>query len=209
MSAAKKSSTASKCGLAVLAAVTLYGCRGQPSPQPPVHLNLNMDFQSNFQPQEENSFFADKRAMRMPVAGTVARGSLREDDHFNTGKSGENFVTTLPMPLSIELLKRGQDRYNIFCTPCHSRTGLGNGLVVQRGFIPAPNFHDDRIVTMPVGQYFDVISNGVRSMPAYGHAIPTDDRWAIAAYMRALQLSRHARIDDVPQDVAASKGWTK
>lgn len=186
----------------------LSACRGRPSEQPPIHLNQNMDFTTNFQPQEANYFFKDKRSMRPLVPGVVARGSLHEDDAFSKGRQGEEFVTALPMPLTMELMSRGQERYNIFCTPCHGRTGQGNGIVVSRGMIPPPNFFaDERVLTMPIGQYFDVITNGARTMPAYGRAIPPEDRWAIAAYVRALQQSRNARLEDVPPDVASSKGW--
>lgn len=183
-------------------------CRGTISHEPPVHLQQNMHFQTSFKPQEENDFFDDRRAMRPEVADTVARGSLQDDDKYYKGMVGEDYVKEIPAPLTMQLVQRGQNRFNIYCTPCHSKTAMGNGTVVQRGMVPPPNLvQDDRVLHMPVGYYFNVISHGVRSMPPYGHAIPIDDRWAIVSYLRALQLSHNARIEDVPPDVAASKGW--
>ncbi len=195
-------------GSVLLALALTSGCRGQVSEEPPVHLNLNMDFQSNYKPQKENAFFEDGRAMRPLVPGTIPRGFLREDDQKFKGKVGNNFVETLPVSLTLDLVKRGQDRFKIYCTPCHGGTGKGDGMIVKRGMLQPPNFHDDRIVKMPVGEIFSAITNGVRgNMPAYDYAIPVNDRWAIVSYVRALQLSQRASLDMVPGDIVESKGW--
>ena len=195
------------CGSAGLA---LVGCQEQPSEDPPIHLNLNMDFQTNYKPQEEDPFFADGRAMRPQVPGTVARGTTKENTELHFGKTGDQWVPRNPVRVTQAVVERGHERFNIYCAPCHGRTGIGNGLVVKHGMLPPPNFHDDRIVTMPEGQIYDAILNGVRgNMPSYAYAIPVEDRWAIVAYVRALQLSRRASLDLVPADIATSKGWTR
>lgn len=196
--------------LMLLLGSALAGCQGQTKVDPPVHLNLNMDFQTNFRgPQRENKFFNDGRSVRPIDPNTVSRGNLNDDEIYFAGKEGENFITRSPVPVTRELVERGRERYNIYCTPCHARTGAGDGRVVKRGLIPPPNFHDDRIVTMPAGQIFETITHGVRNMPAYGYAIPPQDRWAIVSYVRALQISHRASLDQVPADVAGSKGWKK
>jgi mono/diheme cytochrome c family protein len=151
-----------------------------------------MEFQPRFNAYEGNTFFADGRNMRTPPAGTVARGLLKDDDAFYRGGDSANPVQVSPVPVSAELLERGQERFNIYCSPCHSRTGLGNGIVVQRGFLPPPSLHDPRIVEMPDGQIFQVITKGIRNMPSYAKQIPESDRWAIVAYVRALQFSQNA-----------------
>lgn len=193
--------------LLVLAATA--GCRGDVSSEPPVHLNPNMDQQSRFDPQEPNPMFADGRAMRPPVAGAVAIGSLNEDDHYYRGKVGEAFADNLPAQVTLDakLLARGQERFNIYCSACHGRTGVGDGLVIERGMLKPPSYYEDRVKAFPIGQIFDVISNGVRNMSGYRAQIPVQDRWAIAAYVRALQLSGSGTLDEVPADMAAQKGW--
>jgi hypothetical protein len=186
------------------------GCRERPSENPPIHPNLNMDFQTNFKAQEENTFFEDGRSNRPQVPGTVARGTLKENTEVYFGKNGDEWVTRIPVPVTKEFVLRGQERYNIYCTPCHAATGAGDGIVVQRGMLRPSSFHDQRIVDMPEGQIYDAMLNGVRgNMPSYAYAIPVQDRWAIVAYMRALQLSQRASLDQVPADIATQKGWTK
>lgn len=193
-----------------LCCVALWGgCRGDLSADPPVHLNPNMDKQERYLPQEENPHFRDRRAMRPQVPGTVAVGELDADEHLHRGRVDGKPATSLPVKLERKLLERGQERYGIYCVVCHDGAGTGNGMAVKRGMLPPPSLHEPRIRVMPVGQIFEVISRGVRNMPAYGPQIPVQDRWAIVAYVRALQVSRTARIDDVPADVAASKGWAK
>ncbi|MEY4064720.1 MAG: hypothetical protein RIR26_928 [Pseudomonadota bacterium] len=196
----------------IAATLALSACRGQPSEQPPIHPNLNMDFQTKYRPQKQNEFFEDGRAMRLPVAGTVAQGSLKEDKALHFGKNGDAFVTKNPMKVSLSFVERGQERYNIYCAVCHGKTGQANGIVVQRnaGLLKPPSFHDERIVTMPDGQIYDAILHGVRgNMPSYAYAIPVEDRWAIVAYLRALQLSRRASLNEVPSDIASAKGWKR
>lgn len=183
-------------------ALALTGCRGGTSSLPPIHVNPNMDFQERFDPQESNPFFADGRAMRTPVAGTVARGFLRADDAFERGTNagGAGYVQTSPVPVSEDLLRRGQQRYNIYCSVCHGKSGDGQGIVMtgKYGYTPAPSYHEDRFRTIEDGYLFHVISNGVRSMPGYAQQIPVADRWAIVAYIRALQRSQNASAADVP-----------
>ena len=160
----------------------------------------DMHDQPKAKPQSKSTFFADGRTGRLPVEGTVAHGDLREDDHLYRGKINGQFATTFPFPIDAKVMARGQERYNIFCAPCHGQTGLGNGMVVQRGHKVAQSHHIDRLREQPPGQWFDVITNGFGAMYGYAAQIPVEDRWAIAAYVKALQLSRHASIEDIPED---------
>lgn len=185
---------------ALFAAAALAGCRGQPSKDPPIHLFGDMDWQEKYQPQEMNPFFQDKRAMRPLVEGTVAQGQLLEDDTFYRGKVGNNYVAVAPGETNEGRLRRGQERFNIYCSPCHDRTGSGKGMVVQRGFPPPVDLASDRVIGMPDGEIFNVISHGVRNMPSYGAQIPESDRWAIVTWVRVIQRSQHATIDDVPAE---------
>ncbi|MBD3224780.1 MAG: cytochrome c [Caldithrix sp.] len=180
--------------------IVLNGCyRGRPSEDPPIHVNPNMDWQPKYEPQEESAFFEDGSAMRMPVPGTIARGELRENSTYYRGKNEQGeYVDEIPVPVTMNLLQRGRERYDIYCATCHSRVGDGNGIVVQRGYPPAPSFHQDYIREYPDGQIYDVISNGIRNMPGYKHQIPVNDRWAIVSYFRALQRSQYAEKNDVP-----------
>jgi len=151
---------------------------------------------------EESDFFADKRAMRPIPEGTVARGNLREDDVFYTGKQDGEIVHTLPAQVTLDqaLLDRGQERYDIYCSPCHSPLGDGNGTIVQRGYKRPASYHDPRLRSMGIGYFYDVITNGFGQMPDYSAQVAPADRWAIAAYIRALQLSHAATVEDVPAD---------
>jgi mono/diheme cytochrome c family protein len=185
-------------------ALLLAGCRGHRSGNEPFHPNPNMDFQEKFQAQEANPLFADNAAMRKPVSGTVARGLLKEDTQLYTGRTdaGE-YVDQIPVPVSRAFLERGQERYNIYCAVCHGRTGGGNGVIMRGdyGYTPATSYHSDRIRNVTDGYIYDVIANGIRNMPGYSQQIPVKDRWAIVAYVRALQRSQNADETDVPQDV--------
>jgi hypothetical protein len=156
--------------------------------------------QPRFEPLEASSFFADGRAARPLVPGTVARGQLRLDTHLHEGKVEGTVVETLPFPLSRDLLTRGRERYGIFCSPCHDRTGAGQGLIVQRGFPRPPSFHTDRLRDIAIGHFVEVMTEGFGLMPRYAAQLDSVERWAIAAYIRALQLSQHATIEDVPDD---------
>jgi mono/diheme cytochrome c family protein len=158
----------------------------------------DMHDQPKLIPLRQSTFFADQRSARPPVAGTVARGQLREDALLYTGKVNGADATMLPFPIDERVLRRGQERFDIFCAPCHARTGEGDGMVVRRGYRRPPSYHDDRLRSAPVGHFFDVITNGFGAMPDYAAQIIAEDRWAIAAYIRVLQLSAHASLDDVP-----------
>jgi len=189
--------------------VLLGGCRGTTSPKPPIHINPNMDWQERFDPQAANAMFSDGRAMRPLVAGTVPRGFLREDSRFYFGRDDAgNFIASLPVPATGELLTRGQERYEIFCAPCHGASGDGQGVITtgNYGYIPAPTYHSDDLRSRPDGYLYAVVANGVRSMPGYGRQVPVADRWAIVAYIRALQRSQHAEASDVPAGVLSSQG---
>lgn len=158
----------------------------------------DMHDQAKFEPLEQSTFFGDDRSSRAPVEGTVARGQLRDDDRLFRGRIGTEFITGIPVPVNDRLLLRGQQRFNIYCAPCHDTTGSGNGMIVQRGFKRPPSYHIDRLRQAPDGYLYDVISNGFGAMAGYADQIPVNDRWAITAYIRALQLSQHATIGDVP-----------
>jgi mono/diheme cytochrome c family protein len=165
-----------------------------------------MDWQERFDPQAANSFFADGRAMRPPVPGTVARGFLRDDAPFFFGRSANgSFVENAPLPMTMDLLRRGQERYNIYCGPCHGPAGDGNGIIMTGGYgyVPAPTYHSEALRAQPDGYLYNVVVNGVRSMPGYGTQIPVADRWAIVVYIRALQRSQSAQRGDVPEDIIA------
>jgi mono/diheme cytochrome c family protein len=174
--------------LAMTAALAGVGCR------------QDMHDQPKYQPFEKSDFFEDQRASRPLVPGTVARGSLREDAALFTGKSGDAFISEIPVPVTAELLSRGRTQFEAFCSPCHGRTGMGNGVIVQRGFKRPSSYHVDRLRAMPIGYFYDVITNGYGAMSDYASQVPVRDRWAVAAYVRTLQLSQNAPVDDVPAD---------
>ena len=163
----------------------------------------DMHDQPKYKPLRESEMFADHRSARPLVAGTVARGSLREDTAFFTGKRGNDFIAEIPVKVTPELLARGQERFQIFCSPCHGRTGRGDGMIVQRGFKAPSSYHVDRLRAMPIGYFYDVITNGFGAMADYSAQVPPADRWAIAAYVRTLQYSQYAPAADVPPDKRA------
>ena len=160
----------------------------------------DMHDQPKLEAYETSDFFADGRAMRPIPEGTVARGQLFADALFYTGKVHGQVSEQLPFPATREVLQRGRERFNVYCTPCHGLSGGGNGMVVQRGFRPPPSLHAEAQRSRPIGHYFDVMTNGFGAMPDYRAQVPPEDRWAIAAYIRALQLSQRAAVDDVPAD---------
>ena len=189
--------------------------RNVTSPRPRIHIVPDMDNQAKFKPQQRNPMFADRRAMRPPVEGAVARGELGSQDAFDRGLRDPDDVTSwveaIPVPVTMQVMRRGQQRYDIFCSPCHGLSGYGDGMVAKRAedlqegtWTPPSSLHTDLIRARPAGQLFNTITNGVRSMPAYGAQIPVEDRWAIVAYVRALQRSQAAAVDDVPADLRAS-----
>ena len=160
---------------------------------------IDMHVQPRQNPLARSDFYPDHRSERPPVEGTVARGDLRADTYFYTGKNGANPGDMMPFPVTKAVLERGRERFNIFCAPCHSRLGDGKGFVPSRGFSrQPPSFHDARLEKEPLGYFFDVITNGFGIMPDYASQIPPQDRWDIVAYVRALQLSQHATAADVP-----------
>lgn len=153
-----------------------------------------------YDPLEASAFFPSGGSARTLVANTVPRGYLREDELLYTGKVGGQLADVFPSPVTAAVMARGQERFNVFCSPCHGRTGEGNGMIVQRGFRRPPSYHEQRLRDAPVGYFFDVMTNGFGAMQDYAAQVPVADRWAIAAYIRALQLSHAATLDDVPPD---------
>jgi mono/diheme cytochrome c family protein len=158
----------------------------------------DMHDQPKYVPLRESDFFGDMRSARALPTGVVARDHLNEDTYLHTGKINGNLGAVFPFPITAEDMKRGQERYTIYCTPCHSPLGDGNGTVVQRGYKRPPAYTDPKVLNTPVGHYFDVMTNGYGAMPDYAAQIGVEDRWRIAAYIRALQLSQQATLADVP-----------
>ncbi len=169
----------------------------------------DMADQPRYRPLAASSFFADGRSARPLVPGTVARGHLRTDEHLYTGKVKGVEVDTFPFPITRQVLARGRERFNIYCSPCHDRLGTGEGIVVERGFRHPPSYHSDKLRAAPVGHFFDVITNGFGAMTDYGDRISPRDRWAIAAYIRALQLSQRATLSDVAPEERARLAESK
>lgn len=157
-----------------------------------------------YDPYEASAVFPNGSSARPLVEGTVARSDVLDDDLLTTGKINGQVADEFPFPITRADLDRGQERFNIYCSPCHGRTGEGNGMVVQRGYRQPPSYHIDRLRQAPVGHFFDVMTNGFGAMQDYKAQVSVRDRWAIAAYIRALQLSEHATIDDVPSDERAT-----
>ncbi len=190
-------------GLLIASSLFISGCfQGRPSSEPPIHFNLNMDNQEKYKAQEKSPFFANGSINRMPIEGTVARGELYEDVAYHTGADiNGKMIKTIPIDVNMELLLRGQGRFDIFCSPCHGKTGEGNGIIVQRGMLQPTSFFDERLVAEPVGQIFNVITNGKNNMPSYKAQIPVEDRWAIVSYFKALQKSRSMSASDIPPDL--------
>jgi mono/diheme cytochrome c family protein len=200
-----------------LVAALMSGClRGRPKQKPPIHPNPNMDNQPKYVSQQEGSFFADNSAMRTPPAGTVARGWLGADAEsvklpngdllagdavgvYYTGKDSDGKYAASPVPATADLLKRGQERFNIYCLPCHGQLGDGKGAVAIRGKLAVPTYHTAALREQADGYIFDIITNGSQSqmMGSYKHQVKVHDRWAVAAYLRALQLSQNATAEDV------------
>jgi mono/diheme cytochrome c family protein len=176
-----------KPGLLIVLLTVLPACR------------IDMHVQPKQNPLSRSDFFPDQRSERPPVEGTVARGQLHEDSYFYTGKLGNNPADYMPFPVTKEVLERGRERYNIYCAPCHSQLGDGNGFIPSRGFArKPPSYHIPRLQKAPLGYFYDVISNGFGIMPDYASQIPPRDRWNIVAYIRALQLSQNATKADLP-----------
>ena len=160
----------------------------------------DMHDQPVYRPLRQSDFYADGRSARPAIEGTVARGLLREDALLETGKVDGKPAAEMPYPVTAQVLARGRERYDIFCSPCHDRTGRGQGMIVRRGYRQPPSFHIERLRQAPVGHFFDVISNGFGAMPDYRTQVPAGDRWAITAYIRALQLSQAGTLMEVPPE---------
>ncbi|MFH2036911.1 MAG: cytochrome c [Candidatus Zixiibacteriota bacterium] len=196
--------------LIILFMVSILGCgRGRVSDKPPIHPNPNMDSQPKYKAQAESNFFENGATMRPFVEGTVAQGWLREETKFYTGKDDQgNFIKTAPVTSTMEILKRGQERFNIYCSPCHSRVGDGKGIMSKPDYqyVTLPNFHSDSVRQFTDGYIFDVISNGIRNMPSYKHQIPVKDRWAIILYLRALQYSHQIDSQQIPEEIKKEAG---
>jgi mono/diheme cytochrome c family protein len=169
----------------------------------------DMQDQPKYKPLQKSDFFVDGRSARPIPAGTIAWDELNDNDPEHTGEANGVFLDTIPLPVNEALLRRGQDRFDIFCSPCHGRIGDGNGMVAQRGFRIPANLHTDRLRQVPPGYIFEVITNGYGAMPEHRDQIPVNDRWAIVAYVRALQLSMNARISDVPAGAINQLGVQK
>jgi mono/diheme cytochrome c family protein len=193
--------------LCVVTVVGIAGRRGSFSRRPPIELFPDMNRQPKLRPQTPDAFFADGRSSRLPVPGTIAQ----EDTHYedlpvNTGRvpGTTNFVETLPVPVTATLLARGQQRFNINCSPCHGMQADGNGVVKKLGLATVANLHDKRIVELADGEIFNTITYGKNTMGPYGANVTIEDRWAIIAYLRALQLSQLGSVDDVPEPARAA-----
>ncbi|MEO8215916.1 MAG: cytochrome c [Acidobacteriota bacterium] len=179
--------------IVAVSAFALSGCRPpQDQANPP-----------SFEPLDQSSFFDDGGSARPLVEGTVSRSDVVGDELLLTGKQNGQLANVFPFPVTDQIMQRGQERYNIYCTPCHGRTGYGDGMVVQRGYKQPPSYHIDRLRQEPVGHFVDVMTNGFGVMPSYRPQISPQDRWAIAAYIRALQLSQNATMAEVPPDQAS------
>jgi len=180
-----------RTSILVLAIILMIGCRGDHSTKPPIHLNPNMDSQDKFKAQSINTFFADSSAMRLPIDGTIAQRKYFGNNEYLTGKNvSGNFINN-PELLTVELINRGQERFNIYCAVCHGYRGDGKGNITKYKYpIPPTSFHQDWLIEKKDGHYFDVVTNGIRTMPSYKHQIPVEDRWAIVSYVRKLQESK-------------------
>ena len=191
--------------LAVMAMSALSSaCSNFTSRQPPIWVWFDMKKQDKYKPQAESAFFSDGRASRKPAEGTLARELYRPDSAYSSGITDAGlYVARNPEPITSDLLKRGQQRYNIYCAPCHDRTGSGRGIVPAKAVWVPGNLHDERIVAFVDGELYHVISNGRRSMSGYARQISEQDRWAIVAYIRALQRAWKGTIDDVPAELQA------
>lgn len=192
-----------------VAIVSLAGFRGDRSRRPPIEIFPDMDRQPKLRPQTENNFFPNRITSQLPVSGTIARGSAYEENPVNTGRitGTTNFIETNPLPITEALLKRGQERFAISCQPCHGAGGDGKGITTKYGMAVIADLHDAqtrKVVQQPDGEIFNTITSGKGVMGAYGPNIAVNDRWAIIAYLRALQRSRLATVDDVPKELQAN-----
>lgn len=190
----------------VVGVVAVLGFRGDMSRKPPIEIFPDMDRQPKLRPSDKNAFFEDGMSSRLPVIGTVARGAAFEGNEVNTGRQPgtTNFVEIIPVPVTAQLLERGEQRYNIYCSPCHSTAGDGKGVTSKYGMTASANLHDPRIVRLADGDLFHVITQGRGTMMGYADKLDPQDRWAVIAHIRALQISRLALPADVPPEAMAT-----
>lgn len=188
--------------LLIVGVVSVAGFRGRLSRRPPIELFSDMVRQPKIRPQSPNAFFPDAFGSRGPVAGAIARGQSFEDAPVNTGRvtGTTNFVDLIPMPVTVDVLRRGAERFNLQCLLCHGPQGNGRGITPQYGMVVIANLHDPRIVRMPDGEIYQTLTQGKNLMQGYGSSLDLADRWAVLAYVRALQLSHLGTLDDVPAD---------
>lgn len=197
---------------ALIPLVLIARSREVPSPRTRIAIVQDMGKQPKYRPQSENPMFADDRAMRLPVAGTVAREGFSADERYTRGVDGGQWTKIMPVPVDMKLMRRGQERFGIYCSVCHGLSGDGKGMIdvrmtelveqnaSQHKWVHPADLRSDAVRSRDLGQIFDTITNGVRNMPPYGSQIDIPDRWAIVAYVRALQRSQHASVEDVPGD---------
>ena len=197
----------------VVLLLSVMGFRGMISTRPPIEVFPDMDHQAKYKPQAESKFFADGRADRPTPAGTVPFGRdsnkadpdfLKADDARYAGKNADgSFVRGFPAGLEVTetFVKRGQDRYQIYCAPCHGALGDGNGITKSYGMVATPTYHDERLRTMPDGEFYNTITHGKNTMFPYADKLSPDERWAVVAYVRALQRAHHGKLDDVPLEL--------
>lgn len=196
--------------MALVPMACIYRARATLSPVPRIHIVQGMDNQPRYKGQMVNPAFADGRADRRWPEGTVARGQLDDDETRLTGHEGDRWLTAFPVRVDATLMARGRERFEIFCAPCHGLSGYGDGMVARRAdrlqegtWVQPSSLHDPTVLARPVGHVFNTITNGIRTMPSYGSQIPVEDRWAIVAYVRALQRSQHTLARDLPPEALA------
>jgi mono/diheme cytochrome c family protein len=187
--------------LLLLSALFLIGCARQTTRNSPIVIFPDMDYQHRYEPQGESGFYGDKRSSRVPVAGTVSFGSLAHQDPVQAGVVNGQYIGKNPVTVDADLLALGQKRFNTYCAPCHDQAGQGRGVVGQRALWIPTNLHEDRVKNFNDGELYNVITNGRRSMPSYRFQVVENDRWAIVAYVRALQRTTSGTVSDVPQEL--------
>jgi len=193
--------------LAVIAGVSVLGFRGAISRKPPIEIFPDMDRQAKLRPQTTTKFgaWADGQSSRLPVTGTVARGSAFEDNEKNTGKKADGaFTEVIPVPVNAQFVKRGQERFTIYCQPCHGALGDGKGITSKFGMAATANLHQERLIKAPDGEIFNTITNGKNLMGPYGDKLDPRNRWAVVSYVRVLQLSRLGKKEEIPDAVRAT-----
>ena len=190
----------------IVATVSILGLRGSKSTKPPLEVFPDMDRQPRLKPQAESAFFLDRRVDRPRVPGTVARGQFIEDEYLATGKDDKQFGRGFPVPVTYELMALGREKYTIFCAVCHGESGNGNGITKSYKMAATPSYHNDRLRDMPEGEILNTISNGKNNMGPYASKLRIQERWAIVAYLRALQRAQNATVEDVPLEMRGEWG---